>query len=149
MATQDRPLNFGLLQHMKWFLCRDDIEDDDHLFFGCPYSFRVWHSIMSKCDSVPPFASSLGMAQWVCIEFRGPSLLSTIGKLSISAAVYFLWRERNSHKNDGLHKNILHLIDLIMNSVRLKLLDCSGYPRTSFNLHLVRVWHLSPTLVGG
>ena len=51
LGTQDRfhihPLNLSCL------LCDGQVEDHDHLFFNCPFSWAIWSEILTKCDIHP------------------------------------------------------------------------------------------------
>ncbi|GKD66684.1 hypothetical protein Tco_1308792, partial [Tanacetum coccineum] len=47
-----------------------------------------------------------------------------IGKLTLAAAAYFVWQERNFRLFKHSKRSVQEVVDCIMSSVRLKLLSC-------------------------
>lgn len=47
--TRDRLLAWGLPVDSSCLLCNLEFESRDHLFFRCPYSWRVWSEISRRC----------------------------------------------------------------------------------------------------
>ncbi|GKA99862.1 hypothetical protein Tco_0827856, partial [Tanacetum coccineum] len=52
------------------------------------------------------------------------SFKSCIGKLTLVAAAYFVWQERNFRLFKHSKRSVQEVVDCIMSSVRLKLLSC-------------------------
>lgn len=76
-------------------LCTREDESHNHLFFECGFSFRIWDWMIWKCGpqgSPREFTEAL---EWVSRWRKGKSSQSLVLKLSFSATVYHIWRERN------------------------------------------------------
>ena len=146
LSTQDRLLSFRLVNSMKCHLCLGSVEDLNHLFFACSFSYQVWASIASKCEllSYPYAWESL----WprLCSHTKGTSLLSIIRRLAFGATLYYLWGERNSRKHGRPIHNERGIVTTIMDTIRNKL-EGSIFPRSNKNLHLTQLWHLPNTLL--
>nr|GFA58756.1 hypothetical protein [Tanacetum cinerariifolium] len=52
------------------------------------------------------------------------SFKSCVGKLTLAAAAYFVWQERNFRLLKNSKRSIQEVVDCVMSSVRLKLLSC-------------------------
>ena len=146
LSTQDRLLSFGILDHMSCFLCQGPSEDHSHLFFSCPFSLRVWHSIASKCDLDHYPSSWERLRQWLSKILKRPSFQSSVCRLAFGASVYFIWHERNARKHGRPPTDENGIIIKIMDSVRIKLVG-EKFPCSSANLQLIKRWQLSPSLL--
>jgi hypothetical protein len=49
LVTKDRLLQWGLGVDPMCLFCRQNLEDQDHLFFKCPFTNRIWKNIMGLC----------------------------------------------------------------------------------------------------
>ena len=49
LNTRDKMFRYGISQDPSCGLCQGGIETSDHLFFECPFSYRVWTLIRNKC----------------------------------------------------------------------------------------------------
>ena len=51
--TRDRLLAWGLPVDGTCLLCNLGPESRDHLYFQCPYSYRIWSEISRRCSTTP------------------------------------------------------------------------------------------------
>jgi len=51
--TRDRLLAWGLPVDGICLLCNLGPESRDHLYFQCPYSYRIWSEISRRCSTTP------------------------------------------------------------------------------------------------
>nr|GEV13053.1 reverse transcriptase domain, reverse transcriptase zinc-binding domain protein [Tanacetum cinerariifolium] len=89
-----------------------------------PFSVQlVWDSIRSRDNEVP----------W--------SFKSCVGKLTLAAATYFVWQERNFRLFKNSKRSIQEVVDCVMSSVRLKLLSCR-FKKSKDAVMFSRLWEL-------
>ncbi|GJQ97553.1 RNA-directed DNA polymerase, eukaryota, reverse transcriptase zinc-binding domain protein [Tanacetum coccineum] len=95
--------------------------------------------IMAKLDDVSNIWAEV--ISGVCIKKPSNSIWSVIQRLVLGASVYFIWQERNVRLFDSKNRSVDVVLNIIVNTVRLKLL--------SLNLKWSRdvgtaakVWHL-------
>ncbi|GKC07724.1 hypothetical protein Tco_0999334 [Tanacetum coccineum] len=135
----------------------DYLEWRDNDGVGKPFSvYHVWNSIRPR-DNVVPWADFI----WMHLKkFAGLSnsgytfdsimtlLLpvakrkaskSTIGKLVIEAAAYFIWQERNRRLFKNTKRSAKDVIECVMSSIRMKLLSCH-FKKSKDGLAFSRLW---------
>ncbi|KAI8524764.1 hypothetical protein RHMOL_Rhmol13G0174400 [Rhododendron molle] len=72
-------------------LCNSKDESHQHLFFDCPFSTVVWHSLVAK-NRVQGLSNNLGETlNWYCSNVTGIGLTSTTLKCTFATTVYGLW----------------------------------------------------------
>lgn len=99
-------INKEYVDQMGDQLCTREDESHNYLFFECGFSFQIWDCMIWKCGpqgSPREFKEAL---EWVSRWRKGKSSQSLVPKLSFSATVYHIWRERNcrifqTRKMDG------------------------------------------------
>ncbi|GJT15311.1 hypothetical protein Tco_0874017 [Tanacetum coccineum] len=70
------------------------------------------------------FFSLVSIVSFLWPIAKRKSFKSCIGKLTLVAAAYFVWQERNFRLFKHLKRSVQEVVDCIMSSVRLKLLSC-------------------------
>ncbi|GJR70350.1 zinc knuckle CX2CX4HX4C containing protein [Tanacetum coccineum] len=73
---------------------------------------------------------------------------STIGKLVIAAAAYFIWQERNRRLFKNTKRSAKDVIECVMSSVRMKLLSCH-FKKSKDGLAFAHLWELPSTCFNG
>ncbi|KAL0654823.1 hypothetical protein Bca4012_075407 [Brassica carinata] len=94
LGTRDRMRSWGLQVHSSCILCNTGDETRQHLFFDCTYSSEVWALFCSRLNVQPPVLFEDGL-RWL----RNPSsgeFKKLIIKLVYQAALYCIWKERNT-----------------------------------------------------
>nr|GEW73119.1 hypothetical protein [Tanacetum cinerariifolium] len=105
-------------------LCEIQPDSHEHLFFDCSFSQQIWSRVkhftglLSSGSSLESIVSNL----MPIAERR--SFKSCVGKLTLAAAAYFVWQERNFRLFKNSKRSIQEVVDCVMSSVRLKLLSC-------------------------
>ncbi|GJZ11796.1 hypothetical protein Tco_0546555 [Tanacetum coccineum] len=149
---------------------KDYLEWRDSDGIGKPFLVsHVWHSIRPRADVVPWFnfdvAAGLAMIWTHLKSFVGLSradssldsiislLLpiakrkyskSTIGKLVVAAAAYFIWQERNRRLFKNSKRSVKEVIDCAMSSIRMKLMSCH-FKKSKDGVMFARLWELPST----
>ncbi|GJS40759.1 putative reverse transcriptase domain-containing protein [Tanacetum coccineum] len=120
LKTQDRLKQWDVgintdLNMLRCSFCDLQANLREHLFFECSYSTQpMAHKRTAK---------------------------SIIGKILLAAAIYFIWIERNNRLFKDIKKNPEELCDMIMITVRLKLITLRFKNTNSVNSMLER-WKL-------
>lgn len=72
-----------------------DDETHDQLFFDGEYSKSIWKVILLKNNIARPCYGLASEIDWVMTHRSRDSCPSRVYKLSLAAAIYGLWQERN------------------------------------------------------
>ncbi|KAL1189620.1 putative ribonuclease H protein [Cardamine amara subsp. amara] len=93
--TRDRLLAWGISTDHRCLLCNRDAENRDHLFFNCPYSYRVWSSITSKLQI------TVTTLDWqtnvdTLLHLSGNKSRKYLAILAWQATIFEVWSERNN-----------------------------------------------------
>ena len=51
LDTQDKLLKWGLINSMSCVFCRANVEDRNHLFFGCHFTAGIWMRVLRLCGN--------------------------------------------------------------------------------------------------
>lgn len=96
-------------------LCGQMNESTPHFFFECDYSFEVWNRLFERSRIQCPTI----LAEIVPWIIAGPAegKFTKIIKLMFQAAIYNIWKERNSR----LHSNISKSAYLVVKDIFLQL----------------------------
>lgn len=90
---------WGLTVYAGCVLCQGGVESHGHMFFACPFVAQLWQKVLQlllECG-VTFFGFDLPFAiDWGVLHCFDNSLRDSLFKLSISVAIYYLQRERNS-----------------------------------------------------
>lgn len=130
LNTGDRLKMFGITQTSECVLCNAPNKDHNHLFFDCPFSFRVWECIKAKRNMNWPNLSWPAIVNLVSKSVGGTSLSAIITRLAFTYTVYQLWIVRNNRvfRNDLLPIGVV--TKCIVDMVRFRMM-----PITNLKLH--------------
>nr|GEU42773.1 hypothetical protein [Tanacetum cinerariifolium] len=122
-------------------LCETQPDSHEHLFFDCFFSQQIW-------SRVKHFAGLLGLGSSLdsIVSILMPiakrrSFKSCVGKLTLAAAAYFVWQERNFRLFNNSKRSIQDVVDCVMSSVRLNLLSCR-FKKSKDAMLFSRLWEL-------
>ncbi|GKA42155.1 reverse transcriptase zinc-binding domain-containing protein [Tanacetum coccineum] len=146
LKTQDRLNQWDVgantdLTQLRCPLCDGQPDSHAHLFFECPFSTKVWYYVrdLAGMDNVPPFLHDIILyLQPIC---KKRSALSIFGKLIIAASSYFIWIERNNRLFKKGKKSPEEVRDMIMVTVRLKLINFC-FKQTDMVTRLLSRWKI-------
>ncbi|XP_077220980.1 uncharacterized protein LOC143854760 [Tasmannia lanceolata] len=142
----------GITTDQACLLCHSGLEPVNHLFFHCAFSKWIWNFLLWRFKHRSRIGKTLCDEEtWVRNQFRGSNQYTIAMKVSFGAAVYCIWRERNSRLHGGspTHKrDILHLIiDKIQSRIRFLHPHDNHSPRSlQVALHFNIPIHLKPNL---
>ncbi|GKB07486.1 hypothetical protein Tco_0835770 [Tanacetum coccineum] len=116
-------------------------DSNEHLLFKCSYASKMWVCIrhLAGMDLVPARLEDI-MAFLQPIA-RKRSAISVIGRLLLDASSYYICIERNNRLFKQLKRSLEELHDIIMVTVRLKLLTFRFKNTTKVN-ELLSTWNI-------
>ncbi|GJX75386.1 hypothetical protein Tco_0313981 [Tanacetum coccineum] len=125
-------------------LCETQPDSHEHLFFECAFSQQIWMHLKKFAGlSNSGYTFDSIMTLLLPVAKRKASK-STIGKLVIAAAAYFIWQERNRRLFKNTKRSAKDVIECVMSSVRMKLLSCH-FKKSKDGLAFARLWELPST----
>ncbi|GKB99239.1 homeodomain-like protein [Tanacetum coccineum] len=146
LKTQDRlrqwdvgiPTNLNLLR-CAFFHSQPDTHD--HIFFEYSYSSQVWNLVrpLAGMDLVQPRIHDIRMYLQPIVHRC--TTKSVIGRLILVTTAYFLWFERNNRLFKNTRRKPEVLRDIIMVTVRLKMITFR-FKNTSSVTQLLSRWKL-------
>ena len=114
----------------------------EHLFFNCPYSFRVWTNLTRKIGINWQQQGWQGTVNQMINETKGKTLRSMIARIVFNVAIYSIWRERNARWATNTYIDAVTTTKEIKRMVSYRLAGLRRIPRTLGNFSLQREWNL-------
>ncbi|GKC93007.1 retrotransposon protein, putative, ty1-copia subclass [Tanacetum coccineum] len=127
LKTQDKLQQWDVgnnidLSLLRCPFCETQSDTHAHLFFECTFSTKVWTLVchLAAMEMVPPTLQDIISHLRVMTNQKSAECI--IGKLIIAASSYYVWLERNNRLFKKLKCTPEDIKDVIMVTVRLKLL---------------------------
>ncbi|GJV11468.1 retrovirus-related pol polyprotein from transposon TNT 1-94 [Tanacetum coccineum] len=114
--------NGSILPKQSWFYTR--IKIDIQLQDNWSRTTVIWSRIKQSAGLMGSGSSLDSIVSILMPIAKRKSFKSCIGKLTLAAAAYFVWQERNFRLFKHSKRSVQEVVDCIMSSVRLKLLSC-------------------------
>ncbi|KAF3581605.1 hypothetical protein DY000_02033669 [Brassica cretica] len=118
--------------------CGEPDETRDHLYFACPYTFTLWIRVVGNLFGRDLDRDWETTMLWL-LTGSYDSLTYILLRLVLQVSIYYIWRERNERKHNGLAKPVDHLAPLIDKTVRSRITS-TGYSRKPKLQGLMRRW---------
>ncbi|GJU34219.1 RNA-directed DNA polymerase, eukaryota, reverse transcriptase zinc-binding domain protein [Tanacetum coccineum] len=111
------------LTQLRCPLCDTQMDTHAHLFFECPFSKKVWLYVrrLTDMELVPPILDDIILHLQPMSHKRTTQTI--IGRLISAASSYFIWLERNNCLFKMIKRSLEEIRDVIMVTVRLKLIS--------------------------
>ncbi|GJV55581.1 reverse transcriptase zinc-binding domain-containing protein [Tanacetum coccineum] len=106
---------------LRCSLCGAQQDSQEHLFFECTFSSQVWYFVsrIAGLEHVPLILEDIMICFHPMVAKR--TFKNVVGKLLFAASSYYIWLERNNRLFKNTRRSPEELRDLIMVTVRLKL----------------------------
>lgn len=96
LATRDRLNQWGIAYSiLDCPMCSNEVDNIDHLFFECAYTWRIWSSILKLLGIHKSVMSTNEENQWVIIHAKDISTATAAYWMSLAACTYHTCIERN------------------------------------------------------
>ncbi|GJZ63874.1 putative reverse transcriptase domain-containing protein [Tanacetum coccineum] len=146
LKTHDRMKQWdvGLIidvNSLRCSLCNAQSDSHTHLFFECAFSAKVWSyvRVLADMDLVPPVMHDIIIHLQPMGSKRTARCI--FGKLIMADAAYFIWLERNNRTFKNVRRSPEEIRDIIMVTVRLKLLSLR-FKNTDSVRHFLSRWKM-------
>ncbi|GJW82457.1 trichome birefringence-like protein 3, partial [Tanacetum coccineum] len=122
-------------------LCDNCPDSHTHLFFECTFSAKVWSYVrdLAGMDLIPPVLQDILL--YLLPMGNKRTAKSVFGKLILAASAYFIWMERNNRTFKNTRRTPEEICDLIMVTVRLKLISFR-FKNTTVVRQLLERWKM-------
>ena len=147
LVTQDKLLKWGLTNSMSCVFCRADVEDRNHLFFGCQFTAGIWLRILRLFGFSRMPRNWENEFLWV-IANKGKSFCSITRKIAWGATIYHLWGHRNSRIQENNYAPADTIFHLICDDVRLRISGLQKVVDSPANRSMCERWSLNILSLG-
>nr|GEW61890.1 hypothetical protein [Tanacetum cinerariifolium] len=127
-------------------LCEMQPDSHEHLFFDCVFSQQVWSHLKRFAMLIRSGSSLVSIMSSLLPVAKRKSSRSTIGKLVVAAAAYFVWQERNKRMLNKQKRTTKEVTDCAILSIRLKLLSCR-FKKSKEGVEFIRLWDLPEAIL--
>ena len=147
LVTQDKLLKWGLTNSNSCVFCRANVEDRNHLFFGCHFTASIWLRILRLCGNTRMPRNWENEFLWV-IDAKGKSFCSITKRIAWGATIYHLWRQRNSRIYENIYSPADAIFHLICNDVRLRISSFQKVVDNLVNRAMCERWSFPLNILG-
>nr|XP_043639256.1 uncharacterized protein LOC122610327 [Erigeron canadensis] len=130
--------NFNL---MCCSLCKHGPDSHEHLFFECDYAMQVWNLVKPLAAMERVSNRWDDIKRYLLFLTNKKSAKYVIGKLLVAATAYFIWQERNNRLFSPVRRPATQLRDIIVSTVRLKLVTMKFRRKTS-GMSILEDWKI-------
>ncbi|GJU49626.1 hypothetical protein Tco_1219181 [Tanacetum coccineum] len=129
------------LNLLRCALCDNCPDSHTHLFFECTFSTKVWSYVcdLAGMDLIPPVLHDIFL--YLLPMGNKRTAKSVFGKLILAVSAYFIWMERNNRTFKNTRRTPEEICDLIMVTVRLKLISFR-FKNTTVVRQLLERWKM-------
>lgn len=96
LLTKVELRNWGCIYDDSCILCGNGGEDEQHLFFQCKFTKKIWEEVKRRNGISRSNGSWVEELSNAIKEGEGDTFVARIRCLSWAAMVYFIWQERNA-----------------------------------------------------
>ena len=147
LATQDKLLKWGLTNSISCLFCRSNVEDRNHLFFGCQFTAGIWSRILRLCGNIRSPGCWENEFLWISAT-KGKSFSAITKRIAWGATIYHLWRQRNSRVFENIFSPADAIFHLICNDVRLRISSFQKVADNPVNRAMCERWSFPLNILG-
>ncbi|XP_020245399.1 uncharacterized protein LOC109823532 [Asparagus officinalis] len=119
LLTKDRLCKMGILNENQCILCSAQQETSKHMFFECQFSAHIWNEIMEWSDYSWRSCNWDQIISWYSTNLKGKGYMKKIKRMTLSATVYWIWKERNLRIFQGR----MHTSDQLVREIKTSILS--------------------------
>ncbi|OVA05573.1 Endonuclease/exonuclease/phosphatase [Macleaya cordata] len=96
LKTKSKLISWGIEVDPLCSFCRNSVEDDFHLIFGCCFSQFIWRYMLRCIGFTKGALQDWDFELSLCVNhFLGDSLAHSLYRLVFNAYIYHIWYEQN------------------------------------------------------
>ncbi|GKB13442.1 RNA-directed DNA polymerase, eukaryota, reverse transcriptase zinc-binding domain protein [Tanacetum coccineum] len=122
LLTQDKIGKWNHNDDLKCGFCKQCSDSVQHLFFQCESPRKIWIKLVKLSFKIGVIGKLQDVVESMVSRKGNNNIGNVVDKLILSAAVYFIWQERNFRLFKDECRNEDVLFNLIYDSVRRKLM---------------------------
>nr|GEU32638.1 putative ribonuclease H-like domain-containing protein [Tanacetum cinerariifolium] len=111
------------IDNLRCSLCQAQQDSHQHIFFECVFSEQVWMKMKSHAGIRNVSSYWMDIVEELKLIAHRNTSRSVIGRLVLGETVYYIWEERNNILFKRASRLIDKLVEVIYDSVRLKLIS--------------------------
>ena len=123
LTTQDRLQQWGNYAVNRCYLCMQEAEDLEHLFFECKFSRSVWDKVKNRARIHNNHVTWDETVQDLVNADIGNNIGSVVKMLCFAASVYSIWHERNCIIFRDEQRESDDVVKVVFENVKLKLMS--------------------------
>ncbi|MFS7909488.1 putative RNA-directed DNA polymerase [Helianthus anomalus] len=129
------------ISNLTCVFCKNGPDSHSHLFFECPFTYDIWCELsgLTRWGNIPH--SWPLIVTHLCNLMSNSSIWSVINRLTLAAAVYYIWQERNLRSHEDRARPKSEVLKLIKEAVRLRIIGLK-LRKSVATLEVMRVWDL-------
>ncbi|MFS7917031.1 putative reverse transcriptase zinc-binding domain-containing protein [Helianthus anomalus] len=139
LQTHDIIGRWSDVSNLRCSLCKSTQDSHSHLFFECQFSRKIWDNLKSVTKIGSNEFSWALVVNYMCSLPGTNSVWSIINRLTLGAAVYYIWQERNLRVHESRSRSADEVLNLIKETVRLRLMGVKVAKTAATLLHLLSV----------
>lgn len=149
LLTQDRLIKWkGDSPEFRCPFCKQRPDSRDHLFFECRFPNRVWKKVKNDCDGSAMGDTWLDILAYFTRNAGKQLTMLRVHRLSFSATVYHLWKERNRRIHNQVSNKVKEIYRDIVGDLWGKLVH-EGSNGLRIPRGVVDAWRLPKSLEEG
>lgn len=147
LNTLNRLLQWGVISSDSCILCTEGkSESHNHLFFDCSFSKSVWVAMLTKNQIGRDPLSWDKEKAWFIQHVKGKGFKTSIMKVSLAAAIYNIWCERNSRIFQLQALDSDSVISKISNAIRDTIVAWRNIKDSPENRRICRLWGVTHSI---
>lgn len=135
-------MRYGIVSRATYVLCDKHDEGINHLFFQYEFSSLIWEKVLEISNI------RYGGQNWgryvgeICIDWRWDKLKFWMGKISLRAIVYAIWKERNNRSFAKGNLTIERIMENVKRIMQAKGSELTKVYLTKNNVLIAKRWRL-------
>ncbi|PWA95126.1 reverse transcriptase domain, Reverse transcriptase zinc-binding domain protein [Artemisia annua] len=126
---------------MRCALCNSCMDSHAHLFFQCTYAERIWSALKRKILATDLPLDWGDLVNAMVTRFKNRNIRSIVSKIVLGAGVYYIWQERNKRQFTTDKRPAETLLEVILESVKLRLMSIRVLNSTQVN-NVTKEWDI-------
>ncbi|KAH0720490.1 hypothetical protein KY284_005520 [Solanum tuberosum] len=106
LYTRDRLARWGITNDTLCPLCMEAHETHQHLFFTCIYSRMLWQKLLNWLSINRASNGWTEELNWAVKHASSKTIIAELYKMTLAAAIYYIWQERNYRIFQNKERNI-------------------------------------------
>ncbi|WMV07465.1 hypothetical protein MTR67_000850 [Solanum verrucosum] len=95
-------------------MCKAEPETHQHLFFACSVANVIWQRLLQWMSITRSSAGWTEEIEWATLHANRKSIQDEVYRMTLAAALYYIWQERNHRIFQQKERSIEEIIKQII-----------------------------------